>query len=115
MKAVAQRVKETFLSVDGELISSNCGVTQDIRKVDMSNSRIQNYPIVFNYAESGEYEVVIEVACEYSSGITVLPIFMENALYKSNMTLLLVFRYFLIGAVAMFCISIIAMRSSSVS
>ena len=94
--------------VDGELISSNCGVTQDIRKVDMSNSRIQNYPIVFNYAESGEYEVVIEVACEHSSGITVLPIFMENALYKSNMTLLLVFRYFLIGAVAMFCISIIA-------
>ena len=94
--------------VDGELISSNCGVTQDIREVDMSNSRIQNYPIVFNYAESGEYEVVIEVACEHSSGITVLPIFMENALYKSNMTLLLVFRYFLIGAVAMFCISIIA-------
>lgn len=94
--------------VDNVLVSTNCGDVKDIREVDLSNNRIQNTPIEFNYSETGEYEVVIEVSCEHSSGITVLPIFMENDLYKSNMTLLLVFRYFLVGMVTMFVVFVLA-------
>lgn len=94
--------------VDGTLVSTNCGTQTDIRKSNLSNKQTDNYPISFDYSEDGEYEIVIEVYCEHSSGITVLPVLIEYEHYMENTTALLVFRFFLIGMVAMFMISIIA-------
>ena len=94
--------------VDGVLVSTNCGTEGNIRTASLSNTQTKNYPVRFDYSENGEYEVVIEVSCQFSSGITVLPVLIEYEHYMSNMTALLVFRFFLIGIVAMFMLSIIA-------
>ena len=94
--------------LDGALVSTNCGKTDDIRNTTLSNNQSENYPIRLDYSENGEYEIVIEVCCEHSSGITVLPILVEHEHYTENMTMLLVFRYFLVGVVAMFMLSITA-------
>ena len=94
--------------IDGVLVSSNCGETGDIREASLSNNRTESYPLKLDYSENGEYEVIIEVCCEFSSGITVLPVLVENEHYLSNTLMLLVFRYLIIGAVAMFTISILA-------
>jgi len=94
--------------VDGVLVSTNCGKTANIESVTLSNNKVENYPITLNYSEKNEYEIIIEVFCEHSSGITVLPVLVENEHYQSNTTMLLTFRYFIIGLVAMFMISIIA-------
>lgn len=94
--------------VDGGLVSTNCGTEGNIRTASLSNTQTKNYPVRFDYSENGEYEVIIEVSCQFSSGITVLPVLIEYEHYMSNMTALLVFRFFLIGIVAMFMLSIIA-------
>ena len=94
--------------VDGVLVSTNCGTEGNIRTASLSNTQTKNYPVRFDYSENGEYEVIIEVSCQFSSGITVLPVLIEYEHYMSNMTALLVFRFFLIGIVAMFMLSIIA-------
>ncbi len=94
--------------VDGVLVSTNCPNNSDIREASLSNADTYNYPIRLDYSENGTYEVIIEVSCQFSSGITVLPILVDNAHYESNMQALLVFRYFIIGMVVMFLISIIA-------
>ena len=94
--------------IDGVLVSTNCGTEGSIRNSNLSNAQTKNYPISLNYSENGEYEVVIEVSCQHSSGITVLPVLIEYEHYMSNMTALLVFRFFIIGVVAMFMLSILA-------
>ncbi|MBR2875960.1 MAG: histidine kinase [Clostridia bacterium] len=94
--------------VDGKLVSSNCLLEGDIREVSLSNSVTHVNPVVLNYSEDNTYEVIIEVYCENSSGITVLPIIVDNAQYESYTTSLLVFRFFIIGIVAMFLISIVS-------
>ena len=95
--------------IDGVLVSTNCGTEGDIRSSNLSNTQTKSFPVKLDYSENSEYEVIIEVSCEHSSGITVLPVMIEHEHYTSNMTALLVFRYFLIGAVVMFMISIIAL------
>lgn len=95
--------------VDGVLVSTNCGTEGDIRNTNLSNTQTKNYPMSFDYSKNGEYEIIIEVSCQYSSGITVLPVLIEYEHYMSNMTALLVFRFFLVGIVAMFVISMIAL------
>jgi hypothetical protein len=97
--------------VDGVLVSTNCQSNTDIREVSLSNADTYNYPLKLDYSEKGTYEIIIEVSCEFSSGITVLPILVDSAHYQSNMQALLVFRYFIIGMVVMFLISIIAISA----
>ncbi len=97
--------------INGELVSTNCQSNSDIRKVTLSNADIYNYPLSLDFSEDGTYEIIIEVSCQFSSGITVLPVLVDNAHYESNMTALLVFRYFIIGMVAMFLVSIIAISA----
>lgn len=95
--------------VDGELVSTNCGTTGDIRNGSLSTTETQNFPKKFNYSENNEYEVIIEVSCQHSSGITVIPVMIEYDHYTSSMTALLTFRFFLIGMVFFFMIAIIAL------
>ncbi|MBO7179158.1 MAG: histidine kinase [Clostridia bacterium] len=97
--------------VDGVLVSTNCHIDGDIRKANLSNAETQEFPLKLDYSDDGTYEVIIEVSCEYSSGITVLPILVENAHYESYMTSLLVFRFFIIGIIVMFLISIISISA----
>jgi sensor histidine kinase YesM len=97
--------------VDGVLVSTNCGTEGSIRNSNLSNAQTKNQPVRLNYSENNEYEVIIEVSCQHSSGITVLPVLIEYEHYMSNMTALLVFRYFLVGIVAMFMISMIALSA----
>jgi sensor histidine kinase YesM len=97
--------------VDGVLVSTNCGTEGSIRNSNLSNTQTKNQPVRLNYSENNEYEVIIEVSCQYSSGITVLPVLIEYEHYMSNMTALLVFRYFLVGIVAMFMLSMIALSA----
>lgn len=95
--------------VDGVLVSTNCGTEGSMRNASLSNAQTKNYPVNFGYSGNNEHEVIIEVNCQYSNGITVLPVLIEYEHYMSNMTSLLVFRFFLIGMVAMFVVSIIAL------
>lgn len=97
--------------VDGVLVSTNCQSNTDIREASLSNADTYNYPLKLDYSEKGTYEIIIEVSCEFSSGVTVLPILVDSAHYQSNMQALLVFRYFIIGMVVMFLISIIAISA----
>jgi sensor histidine kinase YesM len=97
--------------IDGELVSTNCERHGDIRHATLSNTEIFNNPIKLDYSENGNYEIIIEVSCEFSSGITVLPVLVDSAHYEENTQSLLVFRYFIIGMVAMFLISIIAISA----
>ena len=97
--------------IDGELVSTNCEIHGDIRHATLSNTEIFNNPIKLDYSENGNYEIIIEVSCEFSSGITVLPVLVDSAHYEENTQSLLVFRYFIIGMVAMFLISIIAISA----
>ena len=97
--------------VDGVLVSTNCGTEGSIRNSNLSNTQTKNQPVRLNYSENNEYEVIIEVSCQHSSGITVLPVLIEYEHYMSNMTALLVFRYFLVGIVAMFMLSMIALSA----
>ncbi len=94
--------------IDGVLVSTNCGEMGNINEVSLSNSKTENYPITLDYSETNEYEIIIEVFCEHSSGITVLPVLVESEHYETSTTMLLVFRFLIIGAVAMFMLSIIA-------
>ena len=95
--------------VDGDLVSTNCGTVGDIRDGILVTSETQNYPKNFNYSENNEYEVIIEVSCQHSSGITVLPVMIEYDHYTSMMTMLLAFRFFLIGMVFLFMVAIVAL------
>lgn len=94
--------------VDGVLVSTNCGRDVDIKESNLSNAKTESYPIKMDYSVDNEYEIIIEVSCQHSSGITVIPVLVEYNHYIDNVSMLLVFRYFIIGAVVMFMISIIA-------
>lgn len=97
--------------IDGELVSTNCQSSDDIRQTALSNADTYNYPVRLDYSEDGTYEIIIEVSCEFSSGITVIPVLVDSAHYESNTQALLVFRYFIIGMVVMFLVSIIAISA----
>ena len=97
--------------IDGVLVSSNCHTEGSIREASLSNSKTENYPVTLDYSENGTYEIIIEVHCEYSSGITVLPVFVEYNEFESYMMFLLVFRFFIVGVVVMFIVSIISISA----
>lgn len=89
--------------IDGVLVSSNC---RDF-KGGKSNEEGHLYtkPILLNYSDDGLYEVVIEVSCEYTAGITTLPVISNYDSSQTNTLTQLSVRYVFIGIVLFFTVA----------
>ncbi len=94
--------------IDGVLVSANCRNDADMRSRNLSNSTEYLNPVVLNYATDNSYEVIIEVSCQHSSGITVLPVLINSAQNEIYTTSLLAYRFLVLGLVLMFIVSIFA-------
>ncbi len=94
--------------IDGVLVSANCRTDTDMHSVRLSNNKEFTSPVVLNYSNNNEYEIIIEVSCEFSSGITVLPVLINSESNQTYTTSLLAYRFMVLGIVLMFTVSIFA-------
>ena len=88
--------------IDGEFAFSNRSVPCNVHK---GKSVFEPYAEPFELnPDKKSYEVVIEVECEYSSGLTVAPVLSDYNRYIDNMMSSVALRFMLIGIVAFFAI-----------
>ena len=88
---------------DGVLVSSNCRDSNG--KITNDEGYLYSKPVLLNYSEDGLYEIVIEVSCEYSAGITTLPVLSTYDASQSSIMSQLSVRYMFIGVVIFFTIA----------
>ncbi|MBR5441493.1 MAG: histidine kinase [Clostridia bacterium] len=89
--------------VDGECVFSNRGIPS-----------VTSESSVYTYAspvriDSGEHTLVIEIDCEFSSGLTTLPQISTFHEYRHNEIRAVAIRYAIIGIVSLFAIATIMM------
>ena len=88
--------------IDGEFAFSNLSLPCNVHK---GKSVFEPYAEPFELnPDKKSYEVVIEVECEYSSGLTVAPVLSDYNRYIDNMMSSVALRFMLIGIVAFFAI-----------
>ncbi len=93
--------------IDGVSVFSN-------RSVPWSRTRekeiVETYasPVVLNDA-SGTHEIVVEVECELTSGLTTMPVLSTYNEYQNNEMGAIALRYTLIGIVVFFAIAVIGL------
>lgn len=88
--------------IDGQFAFSNRSVPCNAHN---GKSIFEPYAEPFNLSpDKKSYEVVIEVECEYSSGLTVAPVLSDYNRYIDNMMSSIALRFMLIGIVAFFAI-----------
>lgn len=69
-----------------------------------SGNGISANPVYLNYSEDGTYEVVVEVECNYSGGLTSIPQLASFSKTQNEIVTHSSYRYFYIGIVAFFCL-----------
>ncbi len=94
---------ECQVFIDGQIVFSNRGVPGEREKTTFYT---YSHPITI---DSGEHTVVIEVTCEYSSGLTVLPQLATYHAYRHAEISAVAMRYIIVGIVGFFAIATILM------
>ncbi len=92
---------ECQVFIDGKCVFSN----RSIPGVNNNVTRVETYanPIMItNPRES--HEVVVEVTCQFSSGLTAIPVLSSYNVYQQSEMNSIALRYLLIGAVTFFCV-----------
>lgn len=88
--------------IDGKCVFSNRGIPDDSR----SSFYTYTNPIII---DDGEHEVVIEVSCEFSSGLTALPQISTYHAFKHMEISSVAVRYIIIGLVGFFAVAVALM------
>ncbi len=89
--------------IDGVLVSSNCRDSNG--EITSDEGYLYSKPVLLNYSKNGSYEIVIEVTCEYSAGVTTLPVLSTYDASQSGIMSQLSVRYMFIGVVIFFTIA----------
>ncbi len=89
--------------IDGECVFSNRGMPDEIGKASFY---AYANPVAI---DSGKHTVVIEVECEYSSGLTALPQLSTYNVYRQAEIGSVAVRYIIIGVVGFFAVATILM------
>ncbi len=89
--------------IDGVCVFSNRGIPGNVSE---SVFYTYTHPVTI---DSGKHEVVIEVYCEYSSGLTSLPELSTYHAFRHSEISSVALRYIIIGVVAFFAVGIILM------
>lgn len=89
--------------IDNILVCSNCSNSTDIGS-STNDTTVYTYPVILNYSPDNTYEVIIEVSCDYSSGITVIPILSTYDAYTSRTFSAIALRYMVVGIVLFFIV-----------
>lgn len=88
--------------IDGEFAFSNRSVPCEIHG---NQNLVEPYSEPFAIsAGSGVHEIVVEVECEYSSGLTAIPVLSDYNEYLDSMMNSVALRFLLIGVVAFFAV-----------
>ncbi len=92
---------ECRVFVDGEQVFSN----RSTHKINGTQSVLETYgePIIISNPKKS-CEVVVEVTCDLSSGLTSIPVLSTYNTYQKSEMSAIALRYLLIGIVAFFCI-----------
>ena len=91
--------------VDGECVFSNHSAPDFASEED--SFEIYSAPAHVKDGDNQVYEVVIEMECMYSSGLTSIPSLSTYSTYKSNETGSLAMRFFFIGITVFFAIAVL--------
>ncbi len=92
---------ECQVYIDGECVFSN----RSIPGVNKNVTRVETYanPIMITNPRK-THEIVVEVTCELSSGLTAIPVLSSYNTYQKSEMNAIALRYLLIGAVSFFCV-----------
>ena len=93
--------------IDGQLVSSNCPSAVNMRNAE-SEVDLFTDPAELGDVPRGIHEIVIEVSCNYSSGITVMPELSTYSVMQNRIIGAVSLRYFLIGIVIFFSLTVAA-------
>ncbi len=88
--------------IDGNLVFSNRSLHGGKSDVDLHRE-----PIVLEKT-AGMHEIVVEVDCDYSSGLTSAPVLSDYSQYQDDFLGSIAVRFMLVGIVAFFCIGAVA-------
>ena len=101
--------------IDGEFVFSNRSVPC---KIHGNQNLVEPYSEPFTINDSGVHEIVVEVECEYSSGLTAVPVLSDYNQYLDSIMSSVALRFLFIGVVAFFAIgsaSLAIMRKNFLS
>lgn len=88
--------------IDGNLVFSNRSLYGGKSDVDLHTE-----PIVLE-KNADMHEIVVEVDCDYSSGLTSAPVLSDYSQYQDDFLGSIAVRFMLVGIVAFFCIGAVA-------
>ncbi len=89
--------------IDGECVFSSR--TLPTGKYNVNNAIRYSQPFVLSKSENDFYEIVVEVKCSYSSGLTSIPVLTTYSEFQSQQTSSLAVRYLFIGITVFFALS----------
>lgn len=94
---------ECNVFIDGEFVFSNRSVPEG--KIRMGREVVEPYavPVSLN-ATQKTHEVIVEVDCDYSGGLTSQPVLSDYNSYQNNLMTSIALRFILIGIVAFFAV-----------
>lgn len=95
---------ECLVFIDGECVYSNISASDGIGQKYSSNYSKAVSP---DFKEGIVHEVVIEMTCEYSSGLTSIPVISEYDYFQNHTLSGLASRYLLIGVVLFFAVAVV--------
>lgn len=90
--------------VDGECVFSNRGFYADSVTLTAGT---YSQPVAPDFEDNVTHEIVIEMTCEYSSGLTTIPVLSEYEHFQSSTMTNLALRYLLVGIVLFFALAVL--------
>lgn len=89
--------------IDGECVFSSRTLPKG--NFNVNNAIKYSQPFSLSNSNNKTYEVVVEVDCSYSSGLTSIPVLSTYSHFQSHQTTSLAVRYLFIGTTAFFALS----------
>ena len=89
--------------IDGECVFSSRTLPDG--NYSVNNVVRYSQPFVLSKSENAFYEIVVEVECSYSSGLTSIPVLTTYSEYQAQQTSSLAVRYLFIGITVFFALS----------
>lgn len=98
---------ECSVFIDGEFVFSNRSIPSGMSTNGNTVELYGNPIVVDNEKES--HEIVVEVTCDFSSGLTAIPVLSDYNAYLDNFMSSIAVRFILIGIVAFFAVGALAL------
>lgn len=98
---------ECSVFIDGELVFSNRSIPSGV-STNENTVELYGNPMVVDGSKEF-HEIVVEVTCDFSSGLTAIPVLSDYNAYLDNFMSSIAVRFILIGIVAFFAIGALAL------